>query len=84
MRFLSNFGCKIIFVCSNDFWHQQDSNSLFKGHWSRDLLVQVAYWLTQTGFFLDLEGTFCNQGNSYAFPPKIRLYTSCRFPFELR
>ena len=31
MRFLSNFGCKIIFVCSNNFWHQQDSNSLFKG-----------------------------------------------------
>ena len=30
MRFLSNFGCKIIFVCSNNFWHQQDSNSLFK------------------------------------------------------
>ena len=31
MRFLSNFGCKIIFMCSNNFWHQQDSNSLFKG-----------------------------------------------------
>ena len=31
MRYLSNFGCKIIFVCSNNFWHQQDSNSLFKG-----------------------------------------------------
>ena len=31
MRFLSNLGCKIIFMCSNNFWHQQDSNSLFKG-----------------------------------------------------
>ena len=31
MRFLSNFRCKIIFMCSNNFWHQQDSNSLFKG-----------------------------------------------------
>ena len=31
MRFLSNFGCKIIFTCSMNFWHQQDSNSLFKG-----------------------------------------------------
>ena len=31
MRFLSNFGCKTIFMCSVNFWHQQDSNSLFKG-----------------------------------------------------
>ena len=31
MRFLSNFGCKIMFMCSVNFWHQQDSNSLFKG-----------------------------------------------------
>ena len=31
MRFLSNFGCKIISMCSINFWHQQDSNSLFKG-----------------------------------------------------
>ena len=31
VRFLSNFGCKIIFMCSINFWHQQDSNSLFKG-----------------------------------------------------
>ena len=30
MRFPSNF-CKIIFMCSVNFWHQQDSNSLFKG-----------------------------------------------------
>ena len=28
---LSNFGCKIIFICSVNFWHEQDSNSLFKG-----------------------------------------------------
>ena len=31
MRFLSNFGCKIIFMCSVNFWHQQESNSLFTG-----------------------------------------------------
>ena len=31
MRFLSNFGCKIIFVCPVNFCHQQDSKSLFKG-----------------------------------------------------
>ena len=31
MRFLWNFGCKIIFMCSVHFWHQQDSNSLLKG-----------------------------------------------------
>ena len=31
MRLLSNFGCKIIFMGSVNFWHQQDSNSLFKG-----------------------------------------------------
>ena len=31
MRFLSNFECKIILICSDDFWHQQDCNSLFKG-----------------------------------------------------
>ena len=38
MRFLSNFGCKIIFMCSVNFWHQQDRNSLFKGG-----IVQGAY-----------------------------------------
>ena len=31
MRFLSNFGWKIIFMHSVNIWHQQDSNSLFKG-----------------------------------------------------
>ena len=31
MRFLSNFGCKIMFMCSVNFCHQQDSNSLFNG-----------------------------------------------------
>ena len=30
MRFLSNLGGMIIFMCSLNFWHQQDSNSLFK------------------------------------------------------
>ena len=41
MRFLSNFGCKIIFMCYINFWHQQVYNSL---HWSHDLLVQEAYY----------------------------------------
>ena len=31
IRFLSNFRRKIIFMCSINFWHQEDSNSLFKG-----------------------------------------------------
>ena len=31
MRYLSNFGGKILFMCSVNFWHKQDSNSLFKG-----------------------------------------------------
>ena len=30
MRFLSNFGCKMIFMCSVNFWRQQDSSLLFK------------------------------------------------------
>ena len=44
MRFLSNAGCKIIFMCSVNFWHQQDYNSTQGKHWSHDLLVQEAYW----------------------------------------
>ena len=32
MCFPSNFGYKIIFVWSVNFWYQQDSNSLFKGN----------------------------------------------------
>ena len=31
MCFPSNFGCKIIFMFSVNFWHRKDSNSLFKG-----------------------------------------------------
>ena len=31
MSFLSNFAGKIIFMSSVNFWHQQDSNSLFIG-----------------------------------------------------
>ena len=50
MRFLSNFGCKIIFMYSVNFCHQQDSNSLFKGSIGYellcDLLVQVASYHT--------------------------------------
>ena len=34
-------------------------------------LLIIVNWLRQTGFFLDHEGTFCNQGKSYAFPPKL-------------
>ena len=30
MHFVSNFGCKITFMWSVNFWHQQDYNSLFK------------------------------------------------------
>ena len=30
-RFPSNFGGKIIFMCSVNCWHQKDSNSLLKG-----------------------------------------------------
>ena len=32
MHFVSNFGCMIIFMCSVNFRHQQDSNLLFKGN----------------------------------------------------
>ena len=32
MCFLSNFGFWIIFMCSVNFWHQQDSDSLFNGY----------------------------------------------------
>ena len=38
MRFLSNFGCKMILICSVDLLHRRK-------HWSGDLLVQVAYTL---------------------------------------
>ena len=31
MRFLSNFAFTIMFMCSINFWHQQDCNSLFIG-----------------------------------------------------
>ena len=31
MCFLSDFGCKIIFMCSVEFWQKQDYNSLLKG-----------------------------------------------------
>ena len=41
MRFLSNFGCKIIFMCSVYFWIQL----IVRKHWSRDLFMQVAICL---------------------------------------
>ena len=44
IRFLLNFERKIIFMRSVNFWNQKDSDPLFKRkHWSRDLLVHVAY-----------------------------------------
>ena len=42
MRFLSNFGCKIIFMRPVNFWHRQDSNLLFKGSIGH-VTSQVAY-----------------------------------------
>ena len=46
MRFLSNFGCQIIFMRYVNFFHQQDSKSLFKGGIGHvtDPLVQMAYF----------------------------------------
>ena len=35
MLILANFGCKIIFMCSVNFWHQEDS---IRKHWLCDLL----------------------------------------------
>ena len=46
------FPLKIIFMHSVNFWHQQDSNSLFKGsigHMTSYLLVQVAYSFQPAG-----------------------------------
>ena len=48
--FSLNFGCKIIFMCSVNFWQQQDYNSLFKasiGHVTSQWLIRplVAYWI---------------------------------------
>ena len=47
MRFLSNFRCKIIVMCSVNFWHQQNSNLLFKGSIGHVILVQEAYRVVQ-------------------------------------
>ena len=46
MRFLSNFGCQIIFMRYVNFFHQQDSKSLFKGGIGHvtDPLVEMAYF----------------------------------------
>ena len=57
MRFRSNFECKIIFMCSVNFWYQQD--------WSRDLLVQVAYWLFARKQLLELDLTKASKTNPY-------------------
>ena len=47
MRSLSNFGCKIVFMCSVNFWHQQDSNASFKGsigHVTSQCNWPITYW----------------------------------------
>ena len=46
MRFLSNFGCKIMFMCSVNFCHQQDSNSLFNGSIGHVTLSAIGLLLT--------------------------------------
>ena len=47
MRFLSNFGCKIVFMRSVNFCHQQDSKSFFLGSngcvTSSSLLAEVSH-----------------------------------------
>ena len=42
---VSLVGHRTILMCSVNFWHQQDSNSLVKGgiDWSRDFLMEMAY-----------------------------------------
>ena len=47
MCFLSSFWCMIIFMCSVNFWHQPDSNLLFKG-------ALVTWPLSASGLFTDL------------------------------
>ena len=56
MRFLSNFGCKIIFMCSINFWHQKIPTLCLKVafSWSCDLLVQVAYYYFSITYVLRL------------------------------
>ena len=60
MHFLSNFGCKIIFIWSVNFWHQQDSNSLFKGSASGLLGDESCFSHTMLWTF----GGRCNRWNS--------------------
>ena len=61
MRFLSNFGCKIVFMCSAIFWHQQDSSSLFKG--SMPFLL-FGLEMNGTSFLPELLSSFQSQNNS--------------------
>ena len=49
MRFLSNFGRKIISMSSVNFWHQQDSNSLIKG--SIGHVTSKCKWPIQIKYF---------------------------------
>ena len=60
MRFLSNFGCKIIFMCSVNFWHQKDSNSSFKG--SIGHLTSKCNWPIEAHRRTPLYGRLFNTG----------------------
>ena len=75
MRSISNFGCKIIFMCSVDFWHQQDSNSLFRG--SIGHVTSSCKWpirptqavLASHGAIKDYPGNLSQSQNTAGFPP---------------
>ena len=60
MHFLSNFGCKIIFMRSVNSWHQQDSNSLFKGSIG-DMGSQSKWPIGHLKDFRILQGNFLLQ-----------------------
>ena len=75
MRSISNFGCKIIFICSVDFWHQQDSNSLFRG--SIGHVTSSCKWpirptqavLANHGAIKDYPGNLSQSKSTAGFPP---------------
>ena len=75
MRSISNFGCKIIFMCSVDFWHQQDSNSLFRG--SIGHVTSSCKWpirptqavLASHGAIKDYPGNLSQSKSTAGFPP---------------
>ena len=64
MHFLSNFGCKINFMYSVNFWHQQDSTSLFKGsigHVTSQCMWPVYIFLGQFVHVMRLVGWFLSR-----------------------